>query len=399
MAAAVFAWGFGKYGQLGNGANATCELPQLVRLPSSLAPSGVSCGGHFTAILATEKRKKSSPDQQTAERSSSLGRVFACGWGKYGRLGTGSEEDQLTPRETCAPLEAVAISAGHWHACAVSRDGKLYSWGYNKHHGVLGQEQAECNPIPKPIPTPSGMRFSLVSCGYNYTAAVSEGGVVFTWGCGKYGTLGHGDYQDRLQPTAVEVMNEKRIVLVSSGFSHTALVNEDGNLFTCGKGSDGALGHGKDHSDKLVPTVVEALRERVKIRHSSCSQGEHHAHTLACSDEGEVWSWGDGYKGKLGLGNQESQDTPTMIDHAHFGSRVMQVACGGIHSAALTEDGDVFTWGCGSDGRLGHPEAKGHRYLFRSDIPRRVENLPKDLRAVQLACSYYHTAVLCVGKT
>lgn len=71
---------------------------------------------------------------------------------------------------------------------------------------------------------------------------------------------------------------------------------------------------------------------------------------------------------------------------------MIEVECGGIHSAAVTREGSVYTWGCGSDGRLGHPEAKGHRYLFRSDVPRKVENLPS--KVVSVDCSYYHTAVL-----
>ena len=389
-----FSWGFGKYGQLGNGASGNCELPQLVRVPSSFKPTALSCGGHFTAIIGYTKTKSTASSAETLP-----GQVLTCGWGKYGRLGSGSEEDKLVPSETSGALDVVSVSAGHWHACCVSRDGQLYSWGYNKQHGVLGRDGPDTDAIPKPIPAPSGMRFSQVACGYNYTIVVSEVGVVFTWGSGKYGALGHGDTRDRPSPTAVEGLSKHRVISVSAGYGHSAMVDEGGKLFVCGQGSEGALGQGKDHSDKLQPTLVDSLvQQGLTIAQASCSQGEHHAHTLACTNEGEVWSWGDGYKGKLGLGHQESKDTPTKIDSAHFSSAVTQVACGGIHSTAVTERGEVFTWGCGSDGRLGHPDAKGHRYLFRSDVPRRVDFLTSDWRALQVSCSYYHTAVLCEKK-
>ena len=106
-----------------------------------------------------------------------------------------------------------------------------------------------------------------------------------------------------------------------------------------------------------------------------------------------VYSWGDGYKGKLGLGDQENRERPTRIDTAHFsGESVTSVICGGIHSTAMTREGSVYTWGCGSDRRLGHPEAKGHRYLFWSDLPRKVEGLTKN--GTSQDCSYYHTAVI-----
>ena len=387
-----FTWGFGRYGQLGNGASGNCELPQLVRVAASIKPTALSCGGHFTAIIGCPKTKPA------ASSSPLAGQVLTCGWGKYGRLGSGSVEDKPVPSEICAPLDVIAVSAGHWHACCVSRDGQLYSWGYNKQHGVLGRDGPDSDAVPKPILAP-GMRFSQVACGYNYTIAVTEVGVVYTWGSGKYGTLGHGDTRDRPSPTAVKSLSEHRVVSASAGYGHSAMVNEEGKLFVCGQGGEGALGQGKDRSDKLQPTLVERLvQEGLKIVQASCSQGEHHAHTLACSNDGEVWSWGDGYKGKLGLGNQESKDTPTKIDPAHFGDPVSQVACGGIHSSAVTKRGEVFTWGCGSDGRLGHPDAKGHRYLFRSDVPRKVDFLASDWRALQVSCSYYHTAVVCEKK-
>ncbi len=41
------------------------------------------------------------------------------------------------------------------------------------------------------------------------------------------------------------------------------------------------------------------------------------------------------------------------------------MVCGGIHNSALTLDGRVFTWGCGSDGRLGHLEYEGHTFLYK----------------------------------
>ena len=57
----------------------------------------------------------------------------------------------------------------------------------------------------------------------------------------------------------------------------------------------------------------------------------------------------------------------------------------------------VRQW-CGSDGRLGHPEAKGHRYLFRSDTPRVVEALATYGHAVDVKASYYHTVAIVNKK-
>ena len=90
----------------------------------------------------------------------------------------------------------------------------------------------------------------------------------------------------------------------------------------------------------------------------SCSVGEHHPHTLILTTSGAVYSCGDGYKGKLGVGDQEWRDRPCKVSGLEG---VVKLAAGGIHSAALDKEGKVYTWGCGSDGRLGHPGAEGHR--------------------------------------
>lgn len=236
--------------------------------------------------------------------------------------------------------------------------------------------------------------FSHVSCGFNYTIAIStDSQSLYSWGCGKYGVLGHGDRDDRPQPTLIQSTESIRMTRVHAGYCHAGFISNEGKLYTCGKGSDGALGHKGDKNDKLLPTLVESLLEfAVDV---SCSVGEHHSHTLVATKDGNVFSCGDGYKCKLGHGDDKSLDTPTKIDPAHFnGCKITSVACGGIHSVAMATGEGVFTWGCGSDGRLGHPEAHGHRYLFLSSVPRLIEGL-KDWKPLMISSSYYHTAALC----
>jgi len=374
--ATAFTWGFGKYGQLGNGGNTTAELPQPLNIKNTIILD-ICSGGHFTACLVEHVASKEH-------------RVLTCGCGKYGRTGLGSEDDCSTMKQLALPKDVLQISCGHWHACCIS-SGYVYSWGYNKSHCVVaeGLPPMVLSPVQLSL---APLKFQLVSCGYNFTYAVAENGMCYSWGAGKYGVLGNGSEQDNTKPVPISTLND--VKHVSCGYCHVALATSSGELYTLGKGKDGALGHGSDLTNKFVPTKVANIQAK-EISNTSCSQGEHHGHTLVCSTDGTVLSCGDGYKGKLGLGDQNSQHQFTAIDQQYFlHQRVTQVSAGGIHSSAVTEEGLVFTWGCGSDGRLGHPESSGHRYLFRSDIPKLVEGIPKHLKVNKVSCSYYHTAVL-----
>ena len=339
----------------------------------------IDCGAHFTACLVEQP-------------SSGQRNVLSCGSGKYGRTGLGSEEDCSTMKQMALPKDISCISCGHWHGACVTTSGDVHMWGYNKTHCVIS------DGLPPIITTPvqlhiSAVRFKSVSCGYNFTHAISEDGVCYSWGAGKHGVLGNGSEQDCHVPTAIPTVGD--VKRVSCGYCHVAIVTNKGELYTFGRNQDGALGHGQNLSKKLAPTKVTSIASK-EVTCASCSHGEHHDHTLICCEDGAVMSCGDGYKGKLGLGDHNSRYTFTIVDPQHFSQqRVVQVSAGGIHSCAVTKGGLVFTWGCGSDGRLGHPEAAGHRYLFRSDTPKLVEGVPKHLKAIKISSSYYHTAVLC----
>ena len=73
------------------------------------------------------------------------------------------------------------------------------------------------------------------------------------------------------------------------------------------------------------------------------SCGSTDAQTLALSDDGNVWSWGDGDFGKLGRGGSEGCSAPTIIPKLSS-KGVCKVLCGAQFSIALTSQGEVWTW-------------------------------------------------------
>ena len=71
------------------------------------------------------------------------------------------------------------------------------------------------------------------------------------------------------------------------------------------------------------------------------------------------------------------------------GDKVVKVISGGIHASLLTESGQLYTFGCGSDGRLGHPDYEGYNYLYKESKPKLVEALVGK-KVTDVQSSYYH---------
>lgn len=75
----------------------------------------------------------------------------------------------------------------------------------------------------------------------------------------------------------------------------------------------------------------------------------------------EVFSWGSGANYQLGTGNH-IQKLPCKVDSLS-GSFIKLISAAKFHSVALTACGEVYTWGFGRGGRLGHPDFDIHRYI------------------------------------
>mmetsp|Transcript_43129 Transcript_43129/g.70021 ORF Transcript_43129/g.70021 Transcript_43129/m.70021 type:complete len:176 (+) Transcript_43129:513-1040(+) len=121
-----------------------------------------------------------------------------------------------------------------------------------------------------------------------------------------------------------------------------------------------------------------------KITFEKVACGGHHF--LATTKQGDVYTWGWGLYGMLGHGDSADQSEPKLVE-ALIGEPVMEIAAGPWHSCCVTAGGDVYTFGWGEHGRLGHGNATS------SLEPKLVEALEEE-EAVKVACGSRHTAIV-----
>ncbi|XP_056259324.1 probable E3 ubiquitin-protein ligase HERC1 isoform X6 [Seriola aureovittata] len=230
--------------------------------------------------------------------------------------------------------------------------------------------------------------YCLCSCSTDAASPGTESDtvMVYVWGSNSSHQLAEGTLEKILLPKLTQGFSDAQ--MIEAGQYCTFSVSADGSVKACGKGSYGRLGLG-DSNNQSMPKklVLEPHRNMKKVSSSKGSDG----HTLAITVEGEVFSWGDGEYGKLGHGNSATQKYPKIIQGPLLGKVVVCVSAGYRHSAAVTNDGELYTWGEGDFGRLGHSDSQS----------RNVPTLVKDISGVgQVACGSSHTiAVAQDGHT
>ena len=114
---------------------------------------------------------------------------------------------------------------------------------------------------------------------------------------------------------------------------------------TWGEGTHGELGHYPFVTSGLMKQYLELTPrqlEGVNFRDIACGTN----HTLAVDNNGKVWSWGKGENGKLGHGDDADRHKPEMLQ-GFAGVDIVKVACGESHSLALDKDGRCYAWGWG----------------------------------------------------
>ena len=130
-----------------------------------------------------------------------------------------------------------------------------------------------------------------IEAGYSYSGAVTTDGVIYTWGNGSFGRLGYVDILKQTVPRQVDELKTHKIVKLSLGYYHAAAINEQGMLFSWGRGNSGQLGCGNQlNEDSVRP--INALANHFVVD-AQCGE----SHTVALTAEGDVYTWGGGSMG------------------------------------------------------------------------------------------------------
>ena len=160
-------------------------------------------------------------------------------------------------------------------------------------------------------------------------------------------------------------------------------------VFSWGDGKHGKLGHGENHEPQLFPSKIDFF-DSIDVASVSCGTD----HTAAVTEAGEVYTWGNGKNFRLGHGGDDSEFSPRLVEGLE-GVNVLDVVCGEQFSAALTTDGRVYTWGDDSGRILGGTGVLGHGDSEPVPLPKEISFFNNEnLNIVQIAGGKGHMVAL-----
>ncbi|XP_036430882.1 probable E3 ubiquitin-protein ligase HERC4 isoform X2 [Colossoma macropomum] len=256
-----------------------------------------------------------------------------------------SEQSTITrPFKSLTNKKIAQVACGDDHSVVLTRDGQLFTWGQNS-SGQLGLGKDKPSSLsPQPLKSLGGIPLAQISAGGGHSFALSLSGSVFGWGRNSAGQLGLGDREDRYVPVCVKSLNQKKTVFISCGEDHTAVLTKGGLLFTFGLGCYGQLGH-NSLRDEHRPRLLGGLWGS-KVSQIAC--GRHHTLALVGSSK-TIYSFGCGEQGQLGNGQQTNQCVPLPVclpAECSPNQTVEKIMAGGNLSVACFQDGEISAGSC-----------------------------------------------------
>lgn len=299
----VRCWGRNDSGQLGYGNNTDIGDDEMPSFTDYVDLGGeavqIAAGAnHFCALLAT-------------------GNVRCWGENAKGQLGYGHTEnigDDETPSmagNVNVGGEVLIIDLGLYFSCALLTTGKVRCWGDNE-YGQLGLGNTDIigdNELPDIASDAEiGTDAVDISCGGLHCCALFDNGKVRCWGDNKYGSLGNGNTDnigDDEMPNTIDFVDiGDGITSVSAGGKHTCVQFESGDVRCWGDNSSGQLGYG--NTTVIGDDETASAGGYVEIGDYVDEMSVGLSHSCVLLINGEIRCWGDGYFGQLGYGNQNN---------------------------------------------------------------------------------------------
>eukprot|EP00892_Ulva_mutabilis_P004771 jgi/Ulvmu1/2666/UM014_0122.1 len=281
-------------------------------------------------------------------------RTCVMGWGRNDSHqigGNSAEDDTVTDAVPLEPLRNIGVT------CA---DGHLYHSAFVTGVIAVRLTVSACSEI-------TGASATTLFCWYCTAAMVNlaradswhlefdldlharaADGELFMCGSNDASQLALKNVEVVPEPRRSAALDVRVMDAVACGSSFTVAVSRQGEMLGWGAGEFGQVGS-PVVIQQAVPRLIRGLPACAKIRRVVAGT----AHVLALSEQYQVYSFGMGLHGALGHNSDESTDTPTLVQGL-WCAGIVAVAAGDDHSMALAADGRVWTWGRGKYGALGH---------------------------------------------
>lgn len=278
---ALFCWGMGSSGQLGDGGTSDRSTP--VRVGDASDWEMVAAGGYHTCGLRDN------------------GKLWCWGWNSFGELGTGAKgegTDEPSPRAIAEGQSFRFVASGDYHSCAIHIDGSLWCWGRSAEGQVGVDAGAEAT---LPVRVGLATDWTAVRGGQYHTCGLRADGSLWCWGANDKGQCAAGGAT--VVPTPTRVGTDTYVAL-STGQGHTCALRSDDHLVCFGLNESGQLGNGET-TNAEVPTEVESSWRSVEA-------GDWH--TCGEKTDGKLYCWGWNYFGQLGTGaSSEPVTSPVAV--------------------------------------------------------------------------------------
>ncbi|XP_059174881.1 probable E3 ubiquitin-protein ligase HERC4, partial [Physella acuta] len=278
------------------------------------------------------------------------GCVYSCGSNEFKQCG---REKYLTKfervEEGLSAHHVIHVEAGSSHSVALTQAHEVLTWGKNT-EGQLGREASEdTSGIPKLVKSLAVCCVLQVSCGNDHTMVLTNECLVAVWGSNAYGQLGLGRPKNSFLnvPTFITCLKGIPVVQVAAGGNHSFILSKSGAVYGWGRNSFGQLGL-NDTQDYDVPKQCRPLRTQ-RIKYICCGEN----HTACLTGDGRVFTFGTGTYGQLGHNSNNNEILPKQVIELS-GSEVSQIACGRGHTLAyVPKSGRLYAFGLGGSGQLG----------------------------------------------
>jgi len=240
------------------------------------------------------------------------------------------------------------VAAGNAHSIVLKTDGTVWAFGRNN-SGQLGNNSLANVGTPIQVQRTDGLPFTglkNVSAGLTHSVAVmNSDGTVWTWGGNHYGQLGIGSTTQ--QTRAVQVLRADTLTALSgvqqvaAGDYHNLALTTTGDVWAWGHGANGELG--------ITGTVNQTKAVKITGLSGVIAIAAGANYSVAVTNTGVVLTWGYNGQGQLGLGDRVNREVPVVVTGL---TGVTAAAAGTSHTLALS-GGNVWSWGSNSSGQLG----------------------------------------------